>query len=742
MRYCLMFLLASVLSAANVVCRTTGTGVVTLDASLAASYTCKDMTGATVSGPPGDGDVLIYGTRTSGDRHILQVPAGYTLTVGQNAKNFALQDGTTTNVTAFANNAGVANVTATIVCPGGYGLSCTPANGDKVLVTGMTGASGATFNDRLWTVANLVDNGASSYSFDLSGSDGALTATTTTTTAFVMMPPALLRLGRYAHSSANSDFGRLDISGTVVVKGDVIDEFHNSVAVADSAYFRVLSGGALQFAGGKRWVMGMARRWQGGVGAFSKNHWLYVDGGTIEDVAAGASGYSYRGFGDVFTGMYWNNATFRNLGNAATPWFDTFAPLADSWTWTRNTFDGVSGFQIRANLGSTVACTVTGNTWANSTAAEISYMTFTSNNDVCVWSRNIFDKPVGYNGGNQQNLAMSYSFLVGPTTISGPRLANSIMYNYPCGDWVLAASSSDVLFVSRPTTPGPGGCHGPQVSAGTHTNWVMQYTTTGASDGFHDGPVAAVTLIRPLILPRSNHTTGASEQAGSPLLTLSAAAPSWKIQGATFAGDARDNFNNSLQLDESSVTPANSITYYRNNSKWDWSARGNHVNHEYANPANNQITVSGIGYNACYLCVTASASTWRVPQWGAYTGQWQNAEGTYYNIIATTPIDTSHDVTGNPRFVDSTRNIESWAYLKTGTQSIEAAWAYVKADLQNRIPELMDWLRAGHLPQNPVYWNSGCLDVALDGTCEGSTFIGAVDPAPLRRAAGALSIMQ
>lgn len=83
-------------------------------------------------------------------------------------------------------------------------------------------------------------------------------------------------------------------------------------------------------------------------------------------------------------------------------------------------------------------------------------------------------------------------------------------------------------------------------------------------------------------------------------------------------------------------------------------------------------------------------------------------EGLGYNIT-TSATPGQHDVTGNPMFVDSTRNIATWAVLRGQANAGDslatkqaAARAYIQADATQvgaRIADLISYVRAGFVPQ-------------------------------------------
>ena len=128
---------------------------------------------------------------------------------------------------------------------------------------------------------------------------------------------------------------------------------------------------------------------------------------------------------------------------------------------------------------------------------------------------------------------------------------------------------------------------------------------------------------------------------------------------------------------------------------------------------------------------------------------WKCATGTDgygYNTNITAPTASAFSVrpeaalNADPRFADPTRNIRTWDAHLGGPGTIANAFAEIRkrndpAATYNpayNVSDLIDWVRAGYMPQNPALWSGGY----------NGAFIGAVDPTGLRRVAGAASVMQ
>ena len=138
-----------------------------------------------------------------------------------------------------------------------------------------------------------------------------------------------------------------------------------------------------------------------------------------------------------------------------------------------------------------------------------------------------------------------------------------------------------------------------------------------------------------------------------------------------------------------------------------------------------QIIASSVGYNG-YSGLIAST------QFGvgvATTCSPSTALGTPYDICTTTWTGTpgSHDVQANPNFVDTTRNLQTWGVTQGVAASSSAAiGVYASTNPANypvMIPQMLNWIRAGFSPTNPVFHNT-----AADGTDIGAVSFSASTP--------------
>jgi len=121
-----------------------------------------------------------------------------------------------------------------------------------------------------------------------------------------------------------------------------------------------------------------------------------------------------------------------------------------------------------------------------------------------------------------------------------------------------------------------------------------------------------------------------------------------------------------------------------------------------SNPISPQITdalaAANTDYNGWLGLATVPANTWH-----------DIADGTVYN----TPMSGAtapgvHDVANvDPQFVDPTRNLQSWDASLGGAGTVVSAMARIQADPTLTKTSLLPYIRAGFLPTNAAYLNSG-----------------------------------
>ena len=104
------------------------------------------------------------------------------------------------------------------------------------------------------------------------------------------------------------------------------------------------------------------------------------------------------------------------------------------------------------------------------------------------------------------------------------------------------------------------------------------------------------------------------------------------------------------------------------------------------------------------------------------TDGYTNAGASYDSDFSVTP--GANDVTANPQFVDSTRNLQSWGSIFWGQSTAANTVAYLANNLSSLIPSLMSWVRAGFVPTNPSFEATGWTGDTSTTDANGTTWPG------------------
>jgi hypothetical protein len=91
-----------------------------------------------------------------------------------------------------------------------------------------------------------------------------------------------------------------------------------------------------------------------------------------------------------------------------------------------------------------------------------------------------------------------------------------------------------------------------------------------------------------------------------------------------------------------------------------------------------------------------------------YNGVW-NGRATLYDLDIPNDVvndQTANDVSGDPGFVDQTRNLQSWGTTQGADGTIAGALAIIAAT-PGLIDEAVAWIKAGFAVTNPAYINAG-----------------------------------
>ena len=169
--------------------------------------------------------------------------------------------------------------------------------------------------------------------------------------------------------------------------------------------------------------------------------------------------------------------------------------------------------------------------------------------------------------------------------------------------------------------------------------------------------------------------------------------------------------NHGVSYNESGVrgTPAGVVTSYRSNIIWWFSPKP--TNHfwkagaKFA-PGDNIADPSLVTNNTCWNCGVANQPG-------------KTSDGTYYDLPTTGFAPGANDINLDPGFVDPTRNFETAGQILWGADgTIAGTLQALKTDPATRIPELIQWIKAGFAPTNPAL-----ATAAHDGTYSGAVSV-------------------
>lgn len=197
------------------------------------------------------------------------------------------------------------------------------------------------------------------------------------------------------------------------------------------------------------------------------------------------------------------------------------------------------------------------------------------------------------------------------------------------------------------------------------------------------------TVRNSLVLRASDPITGLPNTLSSGALYVGVinSGAKYEYYHNTYPGDATSSISSAIWLNHPGFNVAtDTISVFKSNLMWDTVT--NRAQHTYfsQSPVNYDImTPSGTSHNAASMFAPST---------------FPGSTGTPYGIpMTSTP--GSNDVNGqDPSFVDITRNFEGFATVYGQPRSTSSTITVLRADLANRIPELLAWVRAGFAPTN------------------------------------------
>ena len=222
--------------------------------------------------------------------------------------------------------------------------------------------------------------------------------------------------------------------------------------------------------------------------------------------------------------------------------------------------------------------------------------------------------------------------------------------------------------------------------------FVMEYLGTSPDgDDFMAGSPSsphAITIKHSIKLPNAAGLSSGTffSALGNSNLTIVAEHNTMHLGGNTDSSGARygETYNGFTGM----------IPSYKSNLVWDTTARG------YKLCSLNQSVVTDV--------VTSANADYN----GGFNFTAGNNGNGYTNMLFSSGTPGAHDVTGDPYFVDSSRNLAKWAVYNgsgagTTAGQLADAYAYLKANPLLIGSSLLPYIKAGFVPRNPIYRNAG-----------------------------------
>lgn len=168
-----------------------------------------------------------------------------------------------------------------------------------------------------------------------------------------------------------------------------------------------------------------------------------------------------------------------------------------------------------------------------------------------------------------------------------------------------------------------------------------------------------------------------------------------------------------IAFSEASAGFADQVSAIKGNVVWAATANDGYLAERISGTVDGVITASGADYNWLYNIAAGDNGRGyedRANSPGQDLWNTGNADG---NDAAAAGVDNNQG-SGNPQFVDSTRNIASWATARGYGSTYADGVAAVNAD-RTRIPDLIAYVFEGFKPAN-----ASCRNAADDGLCVGA----------------------
>jgi len=222
--------------------------------------------------------------------------------------------------------------------------------------------------------------------------------------------------------------------------------------------------------------------------------------------------------------------------------------------------------------------------------------------------------------------------------------------------------------------------------------FVMEYLGTSPDgDDFMAGSPSsphAITIKHSIKLPNAAGLSSGTffSALGNSNLTIVAEHNTMHLGGNTDSSGARygETYNGFTGM----------IPSYKSNLVWDTTARGYKLCSLNQSVVTDVVTSANADYNGGFNFTAGS-----------------NGNG-YTNMLFSSGTPGAHDVTGDPFFVDPSRNLAKWSVYNgsvSGTTAgqLSDAYAYLKANPLLIGSSLLPYVKAGFVPRNPIYRNAG-----------------------------------
>jgi hypothetical protein len=431
---------------------------------------------------------------------------------------------------------------------------------------------------------------------------------------------------------------------------------------------------------------------------------------------------------------------FTRIGDASTPCWDSWlSATGNTFSLTFCNFDTCGYLKNTSDIHGGASWIVEDTVWSASPGDSVAGISggLARTSGTRSLQRNYFDGRVGgasvgtwYGFTIKHNVLPSFSQLSGLTNY--PDTFSHNLVN------VKTTTSMNVDYDTSTATPNYALIH---TSSGTINNcrcislstvrdttiagWIFDPGDTDATGDLitltSPGSARAHTVKNNLFLPNKN-----GNHAGQCVSGLGNANISVAVTHNTWISDTATLESGGPSYGETYLGYAGIFTAVKSNIAWSTvSGTASVFNRRSLRTVSDGCAAANLDYNGKYNPVAGTYSG----TVGAAAGDGYKdyaTSGTFVEMLSSTTGLGAHDVTGNPSFVDSTRNIATWAVYKaaatsgqTYQQKVDAALALTATDPATYIPDLISYVQDGWRPTNASFKDAGHDGVTI-GALEGS----------------------